>query len=905
MKAGIRRLFRLAPTEPEQIIGEVDDEIHLHIDLRVEQLVARGMSPDSARAEALRRFGALERAHPTLVSSAHRREHRMRLRDSFDTLHQDVGHAARALRKQPGFTLAVIVTLALGIGANAAMFGIVDRLLLRPPAYLRDAVATGRIYLIGTYGGKEYTANNIPYQRYTDLRDGTSSFAQTAAFFYAEMVIGLGDEARKAQVGLVSADYWKFFDVRPTLGRFFTEAENRTPSGTPVAVLGYAHWRSAYAADPGAIGQRLNIGGTVYTNIGVAPKGFSGASLMPVAAFVPITAGGMDLFVVRPGRSPWYQGYNFTWMEMLARRKPGVSIEAAEADLTAAYRRSLQTEQGGRANATPIDSIRPRVSLASIMYDRGPNARPSAKVAAWLGGVSVLVLLVACANVASLLLARAIGRRREIAVRIALGISRARLVRYLLTESVLLALAGGLVAILVAQGASKGLRTLVLPGIEWPNPLGDGRMMLFAGCAALLAGLVTGLTPALQHTGSDLTNALKAGGREGGVRRTRLRATLIALQGAISVILLIGAGLFVRSLHNVRSVELGFDVDRLLYVGFAMRGTTLDVPQQRALGDRVRALAKTLPAVETATATISVPFWISWSEDLFAPGIDPARLREPVYANGVTEEYFAATGTPLLRGRGILASDDSGSAPVAVISESVARDVWAGEDPLGRCVRVGADTMPCTTIVGIAGNIRRGYSEGPVRSIYFPHEQQGNSNASLFIRTRGSAEAAMESVRRSLQAVMPGTAYIDARPMQTIIDPEIRPWRLGAAMFTLFGVLALVLAAVGLFSVISYNVSQRTHELGVRIALGATSSNVLSLVIREGLRIAVIGTVIGVVIALAVGRFLTPLLYSVSAADPATFVIVVATLILVAGAASTAPARRAMRVDPTQALRGD
>ena len=905
IKAGIRRLFRLAPAEQDQIVREIDDEIDLHLDLRAEQLMARGFPPDAARAEAIRRFGPLDRTHPALVSSAHRRENRMRLRHSLDVLRQDFSQALRALRKQPGFTLAVIATLALGIGANAAMFGIVDRLLLRPPAYLDDADETGRIYLYATYDGEERNANNFAYKRFTDLRDGSTSFAQMLGFFQTELVIGLGENARQAQVTMASANIWSFFTVRPVLGRFFTAEEDQLPRGAPVAVLSYSHWQDSYAESKDVLGQRITIGGTAYTIIGVAPKGFTGTSLARTSAFIPLTSGAWELFTPRTGRPPWYQGYNFTWMEIVARHKPDVSRATAEAELSTVYARSLESERAARGGTTPVDSLRPRAEFASILFDRGPKARRVAKVATWLGGVSVLVLLVACANVASLLLTRALGRRREVAVRVALGISRARLVGYLLTESVLLAIAGGFVALLIAQLASKGLSALFLPGVEWPSPIADARMLLFTASIALVAGVLTGLVPGLQQGDADLTSSLKAGGREGSVRRTRLRSTLIAVQGAISVILLIGAGLFVRSLHNVREVDLGFDADQMMYVAFSMRGEKLDVPQRIALRDRVRDLARQHPSVEAAATTLSVPFWISWNSDLSAPGVDSARFREPILANVVSEEYFATTGTPVLRGRPILASDDSGSARVAVVSESLARGLWGGEEALGRCIKLGADTMPCNTVVGIVGNTRGGFEEDPVRSIYFSIRQEENSNAGMFVRTRGPAKSSMESVRRSLQTAMPGAAYVEAHAMTDILDPATWAWELGATMFTLFGALALLLAAVGLFSVISYGVSQRNHELGVRMALGASARNVLSLVVREGLRIAVIGTVIGVVVALFAGRYLTPLLYSVSPKDPLTFVVVVVTLLAVAFLASVIPARRAMKVDPTQALRGD
>jgi predicted permease len=902
LRAGIRRLFRLAPTEPAQIEAEVDDQIDLHLDLRTEQLIAHGMSPETARAEAIRRFGAIDRARPTLISSASRREQRMRLRDVIDAAGQDLRYAVRGLRKQPGFTAAVIVTLALGIGANATMFGVVDRLLLRPPAYLRSPGDAGRIYLATTSNGTQTISNNIAWQRYLDLRDDTHSFSETAAFFNTGMVIGTGADAREERVALVSASFWPFFGVRPALGRFFSADEDQTPQGAAVAVLGNQYWRSVHGADPKILGQQVTIGRTAYTVIGVTPPGFSGMSLSAISVFVPISSGAGDLFPARAGRNLWYRGYNATWMEMLARRKPGVSDAAITADLNRAFRRSLERQRPG--DPVPVDSLRPQAQFASVIFDRGPKARPSAKVATWLGGVSLLVLLVACANVASLLLARAIQRRREVAVRIALGISRSRLVRYLLAESLMLAIAGGVVAVLVAQWAGSALHTLLLPDTEWSGAMSDRRVLLFTALASLVAGLLTGLIPALQHVGADVTSDLKTGGREGGLRRTRFRSSLIALQGAVSVILLVGAGLFVRSLQNVRSLELGFDPERLMFVGLSMRGTTLDRPQQLALLRRVKDRAKELSTVETASITVSVPFWITWSSGIAVPGVDSARLSDEYFMNAVSPEYFATTGTPIVRGRAFSSADETG-APVIVVSRTAARSVWGDEDPIGRCVKLADDAVPCRAVVGIAADVLRGYSGGPAEQMYLPVTEEQAMMAGVFVRTRGPATLEAETIRRELQPLMPGTAYIETRPLQGFVDPETRPWRLGATMFTLFGALALVLAAIGLFSVISYNLAQRSHEMGVRIALGAGARDLLRLVLGEGLRITAVGLVLGVAVALATGRFLEPMLYSVSARDPLVFSIVVATLLLAAIAATVLPARRASRVDPNVALRAD
>jgi predicted permease len=831
----------------------------------------------------------------------------MHIRETLDALVTDLRFAVRGLRKQPVFATAVVLTLGLGIGANATMFAIVDRLLFRPPAHLSDPDQTGRVFLWTTFDGTDRIDNNISYLRYLDIRETVTAFSQTAAFFNTEMVLGVGEEARQQEVSLVSGSFWPFFGARPALGRFFTEAEDAVPQGSAVAVLGYGYWRSAYGGDSSVLGRPIHIGRAAYTIVGVAPAGFAGLGLSPVTAFIPITAGGSDLFPRVAGRDPWYDSHNYSWMEMVVRRKPEVSVEAANADLSRAYRQSIEKARARRPNpnAIPLDQLRPRGTANSIVYDRGPKPRQSAKVAAWLGGVSLLVLLIACANVASLLLARAMQRRREIAVRVALGVARGRLVRYLLTESVVLATLGGLAALAIANWGGRAIRAFLLADVSWTGSLVDQRVLFFTAAVAIGAGVLTGLAPAIQQTRPGVTDALKGGGREGSAGRTRLRSSLIGAQGAITVVLLIGAGLFVRSLHKVRTLDLGFDPDRLAVVDIELRGTALDSAQRVALLDRLEEHARTLGWVEGATKTVGVPFWRTWSESVFSPGVDSTRLRTEFYMNAVSPSYFATTGTAILRGRGIDATDRRGSTPVAVVSEAAARTIWPGEEALGRCIKIGADTAPCSTVVGIAEDIRRSFDEGPGRHIYLSFGQSVFLGAGLFVRTRGPAELELDATRRALQTVMPGSAFVNTRSLQGLVDPAIRPWRLGATILTLFGLLALVVAAVGLYSVITYNVTQRMHEIGVRVALGAQTRDVLRLVVGEGVRMIAIGTAIGLGVAFAVTRFLTQLLYDVSPRDPGTFAVVGVVLMVVAAVASVGPAVRASRVDPNVALRAE
>jgi predicted permease len=829
---------------------------------------------------------------------------------ALDAFRQDLRYTLRGLAARPGFTAAVVLTLALGIGANAAMFGIVDRMLFRPPAMLRDPATAHRVYVYETFRGKESPNSGGQYARYRDLADNTTSFSSMAGYTNRKLAVGVGDAAQEMQVGVVSASFFGFFDAPPVLGRYFTAAEDAVPEGQPVAVISHAFWSTRFGKRADAIGSKIQIGPMVFTVVGVAPAGFNGLwADQPPIAYIPITNYGATQargFGFLKNGMTWWKTYSWGWMSALARRKPGVSIERANADLSNAARLSYQRELLEHTSSPPIELVKPRAIAASILAERGPNQSSVAKVATWVGGVSIIVLLIACANVANLLLARALRRRREVAVRLALGVSRGRLLSQLFTESVVLALAGGIAGLFVAQWGGAALRAALYTKAAPAPALGDARTMLFAAVVALFVGLITGLAPMLQTAGGGdtLVSDLKAGSREGTHQRSRLRAALLIFQGALSVVLLVGAGLFVRSLANVHAMRLGYDVDPVLIIDYNMRGEKLDSAQTAQLHQRVLETALRTPGITHAAYSASTPFYSIWSNRLFVEGIDTVSRLGQFDLNAVSPDYFAAFGTRILRGRGFTKEDSHTAAPVAVVSDGMARTLWPGRNAIGQCFRLQADTMPCRTVVGIAEDIHMQAIAGDsaTYTYYLPNEQF-DGQGGLVARVRGDATQFTESVRRALQREMPGASYVTVTPFSEIIGPQTKSWAMGATMFVAFGSLALLLAAIGLYSVIAYNVAQRTHEMGVRVALGAQMADVVRLVVRDGVKLAVVGLVIGAAAALGAAHWIRPLLFQVSPTDPAVFVFVTIVLLAVSVAASWIPARRAARVDPQVALR--
>jgi putative ABC transport system permease protein len=822
-----------------------------------------------------------------------------------DTLRQDLTYAVRGLRTRPAFTTAVVATLALGLGANAAMFNIVDQLLFRPPPMLRDPGTAHRVYVAETSRGTEYIVGVSRYARFEDFKRSTTSFSSFAGYTSRRLAVGVGDNAREMLVGFVSYSFFNFFDAPPAVGRYFTAPEDTTPAGAAVAVLSYPLWQTQFGGRADAVGNTIRIGPVVYSIIGVAPRGFEG--IWPghaPAAYMPITNyGAAHQSCAGPARA-WYATYSCGWMSAIARRKPNVTVERANADITQAEVKSylaMVVEQAGKPR---LELAKPHAMIGPILTERGPQKTAIGRVATWVGGVSVILLLIACANVANLLLARAIARRREIAVRLALGISRGRLLSQLLTEGIVLALLGGVVGVFVAQFGGTALRAGFLPDSTAPAGVRDSRTVLFAFGAAIAVGLLTSVAPVLRARRVDVVHDLRLGAREGGQRHSGMRAALLILQTTLSVILLVGAGLFVRSLHKVDGMRLGYDVDPILVVGLNLRGETLDSTRNVNLLQRVLATAQATPGVVSATRQTAVPLWSNSSTRLTVAGIDTVERLGQFNYNAVGPEYFRTFGTRIVRGRAITAEDTPESQRVAVVSENMARVLWLGRDAIGQCMKVNSDV--CTTVVGVAENIKeQNLSADSMFYYYMPVTQFRPRAGGLFVRVAGDAGKFTEQLRRSLQREMPGASYVTVTPFEEIVSPTKRSFRLGATMFVAFGGLALLVAAMGLYSVIAYDVEQRTHELGVRLALGAQPRDLVTLVLSDGARVAVIGLTLGIAVALYASKWLEPLLFEVSPRDVVVYATASLTLLLVAMLGSWMPAHRASRTDPNIALRSD
>jgi len=896
--AGIRRLFRIGGWRAVE--RDVDDEVAFHIDARTAELVARGAEPAAAREAALREFGDVAAARAELGDIDRARLRGARRAEWWEATWQDARYAARGLVRQPGFALVVVLTLALGIGANAAMFGVVDHLLFRSPPGLRDAGELRRLYFTGPGAGGERTRSVFNYPEFHDLSAAAARGGyQLAGYSTRQRTLAGGGGAAGGPVraGHVTTNFFALLGVRPALGRFFDGDEGSMGDVHRVAVLDYGFWRRHFGGSSAALGAQLTLGKERYTVIGVAPPGFAGIEYQATDVWLPFST--FDDW--QSEGKPWYATRNYYMLQPIARVPPGGDARAAAA-ATTAYRGG----DPGDARVEPTG----RVSLASLIKARGPEATDrEVGIATRLGGVSLAVLLIACANVANLLLARAMRRRREVAVRLALGVSRGRLARQLLTEGVLLAALGGAAALLIAAWGGQAMRALLFPDQRWVSPPVDGRVLGFSAAAALAVGLLAALAPAIQSTRPDLTASLRDEGRARQGGRSRLRAALLVAQTALSLVLLAGAGLFVRSLQAVRAQDLGYDADRLIGVEAVPFGDerpdAVAAAVTREAAERVRAL----PGVERVGLAALAPIRTWTVPRLYVPGWDSLpRLDNEPQLIAADPDYFAAMGMRLRHGRTLADADRAGAPPVVVVNERIARFLWPNQDAIGKCFRIGKPDSPCRQVVGVVADAHfRRLVEEPKMQYFVPLEQwQDGAPRAMIVRAGGDATLVASLIRAELKR-MPGLNP-SATAVYTFAEhfgPQLRPWRLGASLFGLFGLLALVVAAVGCYSVLAYAVSQRTHEMGIRVALGARTGDVLRLVVGEGVRVTALGVVLGVACALAAGRLVASLLFGTSPRDPAVLAGASIVLLVVAVAASLIPAWRAARVDPTTALRTD
>ena len=877
--------------------ADFDEEIRAHMALEADRLQAEGMAPAEARDAARRRFGNV-----TVAQERFYRSNRAMWLESFAG---DVKYAWRQLRRSPFSSAVIVLTLGLGIGANAVIFGVVDRLLVRPPAHVVEPERVVRLYyrtrLPDWAGGGVSTGPVGNFPMITAMRRDVAALESLAgeAVSVRSFSLGSGADAVEVKAALVTGNYFALLGVTAARGRFFTPEEDSPPSGVPVVVLGHDFWRRQFGADPGVIGREIRLENRPFTVVGVAPQGFNGINLKRVDLWAPISV------VASWDGDQWATSYHSFWITPIGRMTPEATLEAVSTEATVVFRREVRS-------TTPAwtDTLG-TMATGPILSALGPEERTAeAKVSVWLAGVSLIVLLVACANVANLLLARAVRRQREIAVRLAMGAGRGRLIRQLLTETLLLAVLGATAALLIASWGGRLVRTVLLPEVAWSSNPVDLRVLAYTAAVTLATVLLVGLIPALKASRPNVASALKTGGRDAGGRRSPLRSTLLVAQAALSVVLLVGAGLFVRSLARVHATDIGIDRPRVLLVSANLTGAGLTPVHSRTLWREAAERANQLPGVEhTALVGGTVPLRMGSGVSVRIPGRDslPHLPNGGPYISVVGADYLETIGARMIRGRDISATDESSNARVAVISETVAKYYWPGSNPVGECVSVGGDRA-CSEVIGVVQDVMLFKMVDDVRGqIYLPLTHPGvrYTPSALLVRTSGEPGAIAETIRRELQALSPSMPFVKVASFESLVAPQLQSWRLGATMFSIFGGLALVIAAVGLYSVLAYAVTQRVPEIGVRMALGATRSNIVRLFVRSGLGLAVAGLVIGIVLSLAAAPSLSGLLYKTSPRDPAVIAIVTVVLLIVASVASIAPAMRAARVDPSVALRSD
>ncbi|MFY9553402.1 MAG: ABC transporter permease [Blastocatellia bacterium] len=798
-----------------------------------------------------------------------------------NTLLQDLRYGIRMLLKNPGFALVAVIALALGIGANAAIFSVVNTVLLRPAPY-EDP---DRLMVLTENKPPKFPEFSVSPGNFLDWQKQNTVFEKLTAINGAAFIlVGEGAEPERIRGARVSAGLFDMLGVNPIHGRTFLEEEDQ-PGHENVVILSTALWKRRFAADPNVISQPITLSGTSYTVIGIMPPSF-GFPDRETDLWTPVA------FTARDA-----QAHGSHYLSTIGRLKPGVTTEQARTEMNAiALRLSEQypdTNAGWGINILPMQEHAVRdIKPALLML---------------LGAVG-LVLLIACANVANLLLARATSRQKEIAIRTALGASRGRVARQLLTESVLLALIGGAVGVLLAQWGIGSLLALApqdLPRVKEVTL--DVSVLGFTLLVTLVTGVIFGLVPALQSSRPNLNETLKEGGRGTTGGHHRVRAGLVITEVAMALVLLIGAGLLIRSFYRLQQVNPGFNASRALAVTVSLPGRKYPQPEQRsAFFTQLIEKISALPGVVAVGASQTLPIqgdyvlgFIIQGRPPYAPGQDPSTN---YYA--VSPDYFKSMGIPLLRGRVFTDQDRAGTTRVAIINEEMAKKYFPDEDPIGKRIHVTQGPETFREIVGIVGDVKQyGLAQPTTLQTYEPYLQVPFSAMTLVVRADGNPAPLGGAIRSEVLAVDKEQPISRIRPLEQVVSESVSNQRFSMLLLGIFAGVALILAAVGLYGVMSYSVTQRTHEIGIRAALGAQQKDVLKLVVGQGMILALSGVGIGLVAAFALTRVIAKLLFGIGATDPLTFVVIPAILTVVALVACFVPARRATKVDPMIALR--
>ncbi|HEV7990607.1 MAG TPA: ABC transporter permease [Gemmatimonadaceae bacterium] len=904
IRPGIRRLFRLAVRRPAESAGEMDDEIRLHIALRTEQLIARGCTPDDARAEAEARFGLADHARRTLHDSAMHRETRMDRLDRLDALRQDLRYALRGLRRNPGFAAIAALTLALGIGANTAIFSVVDAVMLRSlPVQRPDQLVQ---VAMGSGGGSDEFSNPL----WEALRDRQDAFSGMFALANRTFDLAGGGETRPVEGTFVSGGFFDVLGVREIAGRVLHSADDHRGCA-PVAVLSNGFWERAYGGDAAAIGKTIVLNGHPFEIVGVADPAFTGIEVgravqlyAPLCAKAIVDGGDGEL----DERHAWF-------LRIIARRRDGLTIEDARARLAAL---APAVFAAGAPSGMSADDQREFLAneLTARPASTGYSAMRSTYRTALLALMAVvgLVLLIACANVANLLLARAVTRQREIAIRLAIGARRGRLVRQLFTESALLALIGGALGLLFARWASGILVSLLASRdtTVWLDLSLDGRVLAFTLAAATTTALLFGLAPAWRATRVDLHSAMTTGDRAAGVGRRRFTTvkTLVVAQIALSLVLLLGAGLMLSTFRTLTTLDPGFEREGVLLTSVDLRSSKFTDEQLRATTRDMLERVRATPGVRSASASTLTPIsGAGWNGEVEVDGYTPKGRKDAmVFFNAVSDDFFSTLGTRVLAGRDFDAHDVAGAPEVAVVNEAVARKFFRGANPVGQRIGIGGpDGQRTMTVIGLVRDAKYGSLREKTREIvYLPMAQERGFAPWINLEIRGSAAVSslIPSVTAAIGAVNPSLT-LAYTTLSAQVDASLARERLMATLSAFFGSLALVLAVIGLYGTMSYTLAQRRKEIGVRIALGAARSRVVRLVLGEIGRMLAFGVVIGGAMAYVATRWVTPFLFGITPADPVTWVVAMLTLAFAALAAGALPAWRAATADPMLAIRSE